>query len=335
MIKIGDFATLFNVSIKTVRFYEDKGLLTPCYVNIYSGYRYYDEDNIKTMSRIIYLKNLGLSLDDIRNFNYENINNKIIDYENQIKKLYKNINTLESLSNMKGDEEMKTFVNDENAIGKWILDGVAQSKDDYLKKKLLSSEDVGIKEIYLMEGGSSYWVISWTNGIIYICDEACPYEIIGDLMYVKFIDFNDNDNYKMVVYKKIDNKKYTKEDIMIKDNTELEFVSDQNAIGYYTTCDMVSNIDSFNPNERKYKSPFYLINIAILPDGKLTEYFNQKEVINISYTKGYIINKNNSTTSKYILKEINNETYLIMEWKSGDYTFGKMINGYYVLRKNK
>lgn len=40
MIKIGDFAKIFNISIKTVRFYEEKGLITPAFVDIYSGYRY-------------------------------------------------------------------------------------------------------------------------------------------------------------------------------------------------------------------------------------------------------------------------------------------------------
>ena len=47
MIKIGDFAKLFNVSINTVRFYEEKGLLTPAYIDIYNGYRYFDENNIE------------------------------------------------------------------------------------------------------------------------------------------------------------------------------------------------------------------------------------------------------------------------------------------------
>ena len=61
MLKIGDFANLFSVTIKTVRFYEEKELLKPCYVDKYSGYRYYDDVNIKQMSKIIYLKELGFN----------------------------------------------------------------------------------------------------------------------------------------------------------------------------------------------------------------------------------------------------------------------------------
>ena len=53
MIRIGEFAKIFNVSMKTIRFYEEKGLLVPDYVDLFSGYRYYGEKNIEKMSKII------------------------------------------------------------------------------------------------------------------------------------------------------------------------------------------------------------------------------------------------------------------------------------------
>ena len=33
MLKIGEFAKIFNVTIKTIRFYEEKELLKPCYID--------------------------------------------------------------------------------------------------------------------------------------------------------------------------------------------------------------------------------------------------------------------------------------------------------------
>ena len=33
MIKIGDFAKIFDVSIKTIRFYEEKGLIVPSFID--------------------------------------------------------------------------------------------------------------------------------------------------------------------------------------------------------------------------------------------------------------------------------------------------------------
>ena len=40
------------------------------------------------------------------------------------------------------------------------------------------------------------------------------------------------------------------------------------------------------------------------------------------------------TLCKYTYQKILGKQYLIIEWKSGDYVFGKFINGYYVLEKN-
>ena len=64
MIKIGDFAKMFDVSTKTVRHYEKVGLLVPYEVDVYSGYRYFDEDNVKRMEEILALKDLGFSFAD-------------------------------------------------------------------------------------------------------------------------------------------------------------------------------------------------------------------------------------------------------------------------------
>ena len=68
MIKIGDFANIFDVTTKTIRYYEKLGLLVPALVDIYSGYRYFDEENIKRMKEILTLKKLGFSLDEIKYF---------------------------------------------------------------------------------------------------------------------------------------------------------------------------------------------------------------------------------------------------------------------------
>ncbi len=51
-------------------------------------------------------------------------------------------------------------------------------------------------------------------------------------------------------------------------------------------------------------------------------------------TKDYIIDLIlPDTLSKYIYQSINGKNYIIVEWQSGDYVFGKVINGYYVLEK--
>ena len=81
MLKIGEFANLFNISIKTVRFYEEKELFKPFYIDKYSGYRYYDEKNINQMAKILYLKGLDFSLEEIKNYNDKLVKDKIEEYK--------------------------------------------------------------------------------------------------------------------------------------------------------------------------------------------------------------------------------------------------------------
>jgi predicted transcriptional regulator YdeE len=66
MLKIGDFARAARVTIKTLRYYAREGLLTPVYIDRYSGYRYYTLDQLPTLNRILALKDLGFSLAQIR-----------------------------------------------------------------------------------------------------------------------------------------------------------------------------------------------------------------------------------------------------------------------------
>lgn len=62
MLKIGEFSKLARVSVKTLRYYADLGLLRPAYVDRYSGYRYYDLEQLPRLNRILALKELGFSL---------------------------------------------------------------------------------------------------------------------------------------------------------------------------------------------------------------------------------------------------------------------------------
>jgi len=66
MIRIGDFARLARVSVRTLRHYEAKELLRPAHVDARSRYRYYDAKQIEVLERLLLLRDVGLSLDAIR-----------------------------------------------------------------------------------------------------------------------------------------------------------------------------------------------------------------------------------------------------------------------------
>ncbi len=62
MLSIGQFASLGVVSVRTLRHYDDLGLLRPAYVADQTGYRGYSADQLGQLNRIVALKGLGLSL---------------------------------------------------------------------------------------------------------------------------------------------------------------------------------------------------------------------------------------------------------------------------------
>jgi effector-binding domain-containing protein len=65
MLKIGDFSKLSQVSVQALRHYDDLGLLKPSEVDRFTGYRYYTYQQLHRLNRILALKDLGLSLEEI------------------------------------------------------------------------------------------------------------------------------------------------------------------------------------------------------------------------------------------------------------------------------
>ncbi|MBC8447414.1 MAG: MerR family transcriptional regulator [Chloroflexi bacterium] len=65
MFKIGEFSKLSQVPVKTLRYYDEIGLLKPAKVDRFTAYRYYSADQLPRLNRILALKDLGLSLAQI------------------------------------------------------------------------------------------------------------------------------------------------------------------------------------------------------------------------------------------------------------------------------
>ena len=65
-LKIGEFSQLMQVTIKTLRHYEQKGLLIPDEVDEWTGYRYYSIEQMQKLQAIRDLQRLGFSLDEIK-----------------------------------------------------------------------------------------------------------------------------------------------------------------------------------------------------------------------------------------------------------------------------
>jgi DNA-binding transcriptional MerR regulator len=66
MFTIGEFARHGRVSVRMLRHYDSTGLLRPARVDPASGYRFYAAGQLARLNRIIALKDLGFSLDQVR-----------------------------------------------------------------------------------------------------------------------------------------------------------------------------------------------------------------------------------------------------------------------------
>jgi DNA-binding transcriptional MerR regulator len=64
-LKIGEFSALGRVSVRMLRHYEKLGLLEPADTDAFTGYRYYELDQLPRLNRIIALKELGFSLEQV------------------------------------------------------------------------------------------------------------------------------------------------------------------------------------------------------------------------------------------------------------------------------
>ena len=78
LFTIGEMHTLFAVPVRTLRFYDEIGLLRPERVDPRTGYRYYSAGQFERLNTIKYLRALGVSLERIRGF-FENRDTDVVE----------------------------------------------------------------------------------------------------------------------------------------------------------------------------------------------------------------------------------------------------------------
>ena len=64
-MQITEFAKLTGVSVRTLHYYDEIGLLKPAEVDEWTGYRFYDERNLEKMQQIMFYRELDFSLKSI------------------------------------------------------------------------------------------------------------------------------------------------------------------------------------------------------------------------------------------------------------------------------
>jgi len=111
-----------------------------------------------------------------------------------------------------------------------------------------------------------------------------------------------------------------------KDDTSMPFVNDEAVKGKWQAVDFVKSPDKFDPAVRSWGSEPFLKGMTFLDEGRLFESW-------WTWTKGFVLNKNEGTASKYLIKKINGADYLFFEWKTRDYTVFHKPPWFYVLKR--
>ena len=117
-LKIGEFSRLMQVTIKTLRHYEQKELLIPEEVDEWTGYRYYSIGQMQKLTSIRQLQQLGFTLEEIKDLydneshvpSVEQLTKKIEETERRLQQLMSRRNQLlEWIDSLKKNKTMEKF----------------------------------------------------------------------------------------------------------------------------------------------------------------------------------------------------------------------------------
>jgi DNA-binding transcriptional MerR regulator len=104
MFRTGEFSHLARVSKRSLQFYDEIGLLKPTFIDRQTGYRYYSAKQLPRLNRILALKELGFSLDQIREMLQAEISDEAIEGMLLLKKAEVEQTVLEELQRLRGIE---------------------------------------------------------------------------------------------------------------------------------------------------------------------------------------------------------------------------------------
>ena len=218
-MQIKEFAEFTGVSVRTLHYYDEIGLLVPAYVDEHTGYRFYDENSLIRMQEILFYRELDFSLKNIKTILSSPDYDKEKALNEQKKLLVLKKERLEKLisaidSAKRGESIMKAFNNTEfenykNEVKeKW---GKTQAYNEYnektkgYSKEKFNAMSEGMHKILeefsdCMNGGSSPESADAQNLVEKLQDHinenyyTCTNEILASLgqMYVADERFKNN-----------------------------------------------------------------------------------------------------------------------------------------------
>lgn len=165
----GEFARRANVSIRTIRFYDQKGVLKPTAVND-SGYRLYTDHDFAKLQKIIVLKNLGFTLEEIISItaNDDDSNYLKQSFELQLQLVREKINDLKIIEQSIKEASGIIDIKKEEGWGEIIRMIHLHSMEESLAEQYKNSRNVDVridfhKRFSVQSEGWFEWIYSHMN----------------------------------------------------------------------------------------------------------------------------------------------------------------------------
>ncbi len=124
MFRIGEFSRIAQVSGRLLRYYDEIGLLSPEYTDPQTGYRYYSAHQLPRLNRILVLKELGLSLEQVA---------RLVEQDTSVDEIRGMLTLRKAQIERSVQEEMARFRDIEARLKQLDVHGQTQAPDVILK----------------------------------------------------------------------------------------------------------------------------------------------------------------------------------------------------------
>lgn len=243
------------------------------------------------------------------------------------------------------EDPILPFTDDKRVVGKWEVVGNYAVREDFEKGLFSTMSFYGenVKHIYFLPKGEKYWAFSWTKGYFVVDGYKInpiynAYEIIRKsddvYMLIELCEFEAMRGGKptILVLKQVDCNEYTSEMIARKDDLDKPFVNDEKIIGKWRAHSFLGTVSDF-PQPEEDMEDLYFKEVEFFEDGECRCVYEDdvfEGADKVRWTKDYLLRKWNWSACEYEIRTLDNNEYLIIEWKSGDYRFGGFDTNYYV-----
>jgi len=320
LYKISEVSKKYKTTNRQLRFYEEKQILKPAFIDKNNGYRYYSEENCKGLEKILCLKDIGFSLSDILTYlnsndelkkslllKYYNLNQQENDVlTHLINTSDYNLNFIDEIK-YKGDNIKSKDLS--KLKGVWFLEDAYNNIND-AKQQVNKIDGFSPYQFLAFDtNGNSPWFYTATdkklifNTFYLPCSEN--YQIIQNCLYLKISNyeqhiFGDNKNPikkpHILVYKKFSDNYNDYLKLVHEDESLSKFILDKNILGTWKT------------ENNKF---------LIVERNGTASLCSNKGFENLTWTKNHFYNENLNVRLNYQIKN----NCLFLENKSRIYRF--------------